>query len=381
MPSYRAVAIADSTRERPYGHAIHKAWLGLPDVEMVALADPVEDARVERGAEIGAQTLYADYREMLDKEQPDLVSVCPHFFDLHGQWLLDSIEAGAKGIYVEKPLTASLAEADAVVEAADRRDVKIAVAHQNRYRPSIRHAVEMVRAGEIGDLRWIRAQGKCDVRGATHDLMVLGTHLLDAIRLFAGDPLWATGHMLQGDRDVTPDDVFDGPEGLGKMAGDSLIGYFAFDSGAVATFESFARKERPSGTSWFGFELWGSDGGISIRSAGRDLYRYPAQAPIPGDPSLAWEAIDAPVVTFVDGTPADPASWTTAGNQQAAADIVRCIENGGEPESSARQARATLEMVMAILEGQRTKARVTFPLETRENPLAVWQRETAGAPA
>ena len=36
---------------------------------------------------------------------------------------------------------------------------------------------------------------------------------------------------------------------------------------------------------------------------------------------------------------------------------------------------------MAILEGQRTKARVTFPLETRENPLAVWQRETAGAPA
>ena len=43
MPAYRAAAIADSTLERAYGHAIHKAFYELPDVELAALADPVAE--------------------------------------------------------------------------------------------------------------------------------------------------------------------------------------------------------------------------------------------------------------------------------------------------------------------------------------------------
>ena len=63
MPTYRAAAIADSTLERAYGHAIHQAFYELPNVELVALADPVAEPRAERAAEIGNPKQYDDYRD------------------------------------------------------------------------------------------------------------------------------------------------------------------------------------------------------------------------------------------------------------------------------------------------------------------------------
>jgi len=376
VPTYRAVAIADSTRTRPYGHNIAQAWQGLANVEMAALADPVEEARRTKGAEIGAKRLYADYREMLAKEQPDLVSICPHYFDLHGQWLLDTIGAGARGIYVEKPVTANLHEADAVVAAAERRGVKIAVAHQMRYHPAVLDAFQRVRDGAIGRLRRVQISGKCDARGGTHDLRVLGTHLLDCTRLLTGDPLWATGALLKNGREVTVADVFEGPEGLGKMAGDAVFGQFATASGAIIDFESYVRPNHQGATPWFGFDLYGTEGIISVRDAARHVRLYRGPEVEPASATLRWEPIETPV-TFPDGKPADERNLMNALNQAAAADVVTCIEQGGEPRSSAREARTTLEMVMAILEGQRTGARVRFPLATRENPLDVWVRQSA----
>ena len=274
MPTYRAAAIADSTLERAYGHAIHKAFYELPNVELTALADPVAEPRAERAAEIGNPKQYDDYRDMLAAESPDLVAICPHHFKHHGRWLLDVIESGAKGIYIEKPITASLDEADAVLAAADAAGTKIAVAHQNRYRLGTRRVAQLVAAGDIGTLRYMRGIGKCDQRGGTHDLRVLGTHVLDALRYIAGDVVWATGHMQVKGRDVEVDDIFDGPEGLGQMAGDALTGYFTFKSGAVARFDSYTR---PAGgpSPWFGYELWGDAGGISVRDGGRSILRYP----------------------------------------------------------------------------------------------------------
>ena len=157
------------------------------------------------------------------------------------------------------------------------------------------------------------------------------------------------------------------------MAGDALTGYFAFTSGAIARFDTYTREPGP--TPWFGYELWGDAGGISVRDGGRSILRYPAPVHQPGDPSLTWEPVEVPATTYPDGSPASAAQLLDALNRHAAADVIHCIENGGEPVSSARQATAALEMVMAILEGHRTKARVPFPMQTRANPLGVWQAE------
>jgi predicted dehydrogenase len=86
--------------------------------------------------------------------------------------------------------------------------------------------------------------------------------------------------------------------------------------------------------------------------------------------------LDAPEILNPDGTVAEDPQLLDALNHYATADVVDCVENGGEPVSSAREATAALEMIMAILEGQRTGARVKFPMETRQNPLGLWVQES-----
>ncbi len=61
-------------------------------------------------------------------------------------------------------------------------------------------------------------------------------------------------------------------------------------------------------------------------------------------------------------------------NRMIAEELIQAIEEDREVIacSSGRDARAAIEMVMAVHESQRLKRRVTFPLENRENPYQTW---------
>ena len=60
-------------------------------------------------------------------------------------------------------------------------------------------------------------------------------------------------------------------------------------------------------------------------------------------------------------------------------ELIQAIEEDRDvvEASSGSDARAALEMIMAVHESQRVKGRVEFPLVNRENPYVVWQRESA----
>ena len=102
----------------------------------MALADPNEqglsDARKRLKAELG----FADYGEMLESVRPDIVAVCRRHPDQHRDMVVRSIEAGAKGVYVEKPFCRTPGEADEIIAAAEKHQAKVAIAHRNRYHPS-----------------------------------------------------------------------------------------------------------------------------------------------------------------------------------------------------------------------------------------------------
>ena len=66
-------------------------------------ADPVDEGRAELAAICDAERSYADYREMLEREQPDIVVIARHWYDDgRVEETLAAIEAGARGLYVEK---------------------------------------------------------------------------------------------------------------------------------------------------------------------------------------------------------------------------------------------------------------------------------------
>ncbi len=112
---YRAVVIGHTGRGG-YGHNWDMAWNGINAVEMVAVADPVEAGRAKAMARSGAARGYADHREMLAKEKPDIVTIAPRRTDQHMAMFTAAAEAGAH-IIIEKPMAGSLPEADAMVAA------------------------------------------------------------------------------------------------------------------------------------------------------------------------------------------------------------------------------------------------------------------------
>ena len=140
--TYR-VAVIGRTGKGNYGHGIDLVWKSLDNVEIVAVADDDEKGRAAAAKRLGVKNSYADYRVMLEKEKPQIVSVADRFLDCHVTWSL-ACQAGAS-IFLEKPLARTLVEADEMVTACETHHVKLAIAHQTRYSPRLQRIKELIR--------------------------------------------------------------------------------------------------------------------------------------------------------------------------------------------------------------------------------------------
>lgn len=370
---YRAAAIG-RTGGGDYGHYLEVAYKDMANVEFVAVADHDEAGRKAAGQRTGAQNLYADYREMLEKEDLDLVSVCPRIIDCHADMVIACAEAGVKGIFCEKPLAPTLRQADAMLEACQRNNTKMAVAHR-RANPYEQYGKKLVDEGEIGQVQVLRGHGKADRRAGALDLMVLGTHMMDSMRYFAGaDVVWAHGHVTQDGREVGLEDIREGDEGIGLLAGNGVAAYYVFDNGLSAHYESYQGDTSGGYNSrWFGFEVHGTEGIIALRnSPNGEMYIYRKGLWIPDEDYARWERV---LLDDWEKYPGD--ERTHHSNQMIVGELIEAIEQDRDVVacSSGKDARAALEMIMAVHESQRLQTRVSFPLENRDNPYEVWRRE------
>lgn len=104
---------------------------------------------------------YVDYKEMIEKENPDLVAICTES-GKHAEIALFCIKHGCNCI-IEKPIALSIADADAIIAASITHHVKVCACHQNRFNKSvqiIREAIDMNRFGRLfygtAHVRWCR---------------------------------------------------------------------------------------------------------------------------------------------------------------------------------------------------------------------------------
>jgi predicted dehydrogenase len=109
-------------------------------VKLVAVVDIDEKRAKEVGASVGAAAL-TDYRALFGRVQCVSIAVPTRF---HYRVARDFIEAGID-VLVEKPLTADIAEARALVEAAKARNVVLQVGHLERFNPAIRRLEGIIR--------------------------------------------------------------------------------------------------------------------------------------------------------------------------------------------------------------------------------------------
>src|SRR5262245_44736780 len=259
------VAVIGRTGKGDYGHGLDVVWKALDNVEVVAVADEDDKGRAAAAQRLGAPNAYADYRELLDKEKPQIVSVAPRWLDAHRDMVVACAEAGAS-VFLEKPMARTLAEADEMVAACEKHHVKLAIAHQTRYSPRLKVVRDLVREGRIGDLIELRGRGKEDKRGGGEDLMVLGTHVMDLMRFLAGDARWCFARVWAGGKPAVAGEVRAGAEGIGPLLGDRVAAEYGFDGGAVGTFGTH-RAAHGAGTR-FGLVVYGSKGVIALETGG-----------------------------------------------------------------------------------------------------------------
>jgi predicted dehydrogenase len=131
------------------GDQLLSAFLSQPDAEIIALCDVyepyLEAAKVRVGGR--AQT-YRDFRALLDRPDIDAVVIAtPDHW--HALQFVAACQAG-KDVYVEKPLSLTLAEGKRMVEVAAQTGRVTQMGVQRRSSPLVREMIELIRRGAIG---------------------------------------------------------------------------------------------------------------------------------------------------------------------------------------------------------------------------------------
>ncbi|MHC4616650.1 MAG: Gfo/Idh/MocA family protein [Planctomycetota bacterium] len=363
------VAVIGRTDRGNYGHGLDEVWKQIEQASIVALADEDADGRAKTAKELGVEKTYADYHEMLEKERPQIVSVAPRWIDCHRDMAVACAEVGAH-VFLEKPMSRTLREADEIVAAFEKKNLKLAIAHQRRYSPTVKRIKEIIADGKLGDLLELRGRGKEDKRGAGFDLMCLGTHTFDLMRLIAGDPKWCFAEVRAKGKPVTKDNVHDGREGYGPIAGDEINAMYRFGGLAMGYFSSH-RAQHGVGDRW-GLQLFGSKGIITIGQGGRKpRASWFIDDPTwqPGRSKAKWQQITSAGLGKPE--PIKDVESIPRGNRLIALDLIRAIETNTQPKGSMYDGRAALEMIMAVYESHRLKAPVALPLNNRNHPLSL----------
>ena len=230
--------IAPGSWSKPYGH--FPAYDAIPETEVIAVANRGEE-RLKRFSErFGISNTYLDYREMILKEQPDIVSITTPSL-ARAEPIIFAAENGVKGIYAEKGLSASLEEADRIAEAVRRNNVAFNWGALRRHNSGFIRLRDEIANGAIGEPRYA-------VMSFATDLIKHHPHTIDLVSMLLLDPkpVWVEGNLIDPGEQFAPDrplPTYDpaghryvAPEG--REIGDPWVGTFRvkYDSGAEGVF-------------------------------------------------------------------------------------------------------------------------------------------------
>lgn len=225
----------------------------IEEVEMVAFCDLIEERAIKASGEFGngKSTTYTDYKDMLVKENLDVVHVCTPNIS-HAQLSIDSLEAGAH-VMCEKPMAKTSDEARQMIEAAKRTGKKLTIGYQNRFRTDSQYLHEVCQEGELGEIYFGKAHAirrrAVPTWGVFLDeeaqgggpLIDIGTHALDLTLWMMNNykPKFVVGkayHELSGTKNAA--NAW-GPWDTEKFTvEDSAFGFITMENGTTIFLES-----------------------------------------------------------------------------------------------------------------------------------------------
>ncbi len=321
-------------------HAHIGCMVAVPELEIVGLSDTWAEQREAARAKWGIDALFEDYREMLAKTRPQVVSICTSMKP-RTEILLEIANGdyGVQAIWAEKPLTYSLEQADEVIAACRKAGIHLAVNCTHRWRDSFTQTREMIDDGLIGDV--IHVQG-----GLNCNLSHNGSHLITRLTMFTDAPVaWVAGEA-ESDAAVAGEDDFAGN------------GYFVCHNGVRGLFRGMH-----TGGLELSYDITGTDGMIRLMDDSRSPELWRIEDGMPGQRG------PTPVCHFFR-----PSHSPRPAGVNVLYDLMNCIETGEDSRCTGEDAREALEIALAVRESHRKGGgRVDLPLEDRS--LGIVSRE------
>ena len=312
------------------------------------------DTQRERAAALAGMqpetAVATEYGPALDDPAVDIVDIClPHH--LHASVAVAAAQAG-KHILCEKPMAASLEEADRMIDAAREAGVVLMIAENVRFDPLFQQIRALLDAGTIGRPALIQMTRECyltrsfledrrwflDREAAAGGIMMSGgIHDFETMRLLIGE--------------VASVSALRAPQRFAEMEGDDTsVALVRFADGAVGTLvESFIMKSliTASGPEVHTLRIDGALGSLSVQD-GRTIQLFSERPEFLPGGALAQHSIYVPEAnTF----------------ELEVEHLLTCLRTGKEPMTSGRSQRRPLEIVLAAYQSMASGMPVTVPMQ------------------
>lgn len=319
---------------------------------IVGMAD-VAPERGRKRAQAAGCPFFTDHRALLSGAKPDVVVITtPHPF--HAPIALDAFAAGAH-VLTEKPVAVEVAEADAMIAAADKAGRILAVNYQRRFSAGAEYARRLVTDGAIGDLirvlvvePWFRTdtyyrsgswRGTWKGEGGGV-LMNQAPHTLDLLCHLAGLPAkvwgWTRTRFHKMECEDSAQAMFEYPNGA---------------PGYLTTSTVEAGLE-------FRLQLAGERGVLEI--AGDKVYRYGFEQPLVEFMRTSPTTWEGPKVTKEEVVlPAGGGG----GHVDVYRDLFAAIREGRPHRASGRESLMSLELANAIVLSSHLDRAVALPVD------------------
>jgi predicted dehydrogenase len=317
---------------KPWGHA--SAYLETPGCRLAAVAD-VDEAKLAAFCDrygVPPAGRYTDYRTMIERERPDIVSITTHA-PLHAEIAIFAAEHGVRAVYCEKALACSLEEADRMLEVLGRHRVAFNYGAGRRYRPGYRAMRRLAVDGHLGRVQQYIFNGGAGA--LLHSL----SHAVDTALLLLGnpEPSFVQATIVRGEYDSREN----------RWDADPVVAqaYIHFADGTGAHFCA-------QGARWYTFSLVGTTGqAMAYDNNSAYLLRRLT------DPQT-FRTEEVPFPAFED----------ESDTLVAIRELIQAIERD-TPESTGgplAEAHRGMELLCAMAESHlRNGVRVSLPLDNR----------------
>lgn len=333
----------------------HKIGLELPISELVGVSDIRPEAAAKNAESFGCP-VFSDHKVMIEETKPDVVVIMtPH--PSHASITIDALNAGCH-VLVEKPMAVQVAEADAMIAAAEKSGKLLAVNFQQRLRPEIIKAKEIIDSGRLGIIQnvdikitWTRSRlyyKSSNWRGTWNGegggvLLNQAPHELDLLCHLIGMPTRIIGWARTIAHNIETEDT--------------IQAMMEWDSGTLGTLHiSTAEAGQPQR-----FEIIGTKGHLRISNGKLELHLFEEDL-------IEFLTTTETLYSGPSFLPAELVELPSGEGKhyEIYQNLYAVINNNASLTADARSSARGLELANAILYSSQTREPIEFPLDRQK---------------